>query len=70
MFDKRCKLTFPSGSVVKNLPATQEPQERRSIPGSGRLPGGRQPLRRSYLENPMDRGAWWAIVYRITKYQI
>ena len=32
-----------------------------SIPGSGRSPGGRKgnPLQHSYLESPMDRGAWW-----------
>ena len=31
------------------------------IPGSGRFPGGRNgnPLHYSYLENPMDRRAWW-----------
>ena len=34
------------------------------IPGSGRSPGegNRDPLQYSYLENPMDRGAWWATV--------
>ena len=39
------------------------------IPGLGRHPGGGHgsPLKYSCLENPMDRGAWWAIVYRITK---
>ena len=33
-----------------------------SIPGSGRSPGGGNgnPLQYSCLENPMDRGAWWA----------
>ena len=33
-----------------------------SMPVSGRSPGGGHgnPLRYSYLENPMDRGAWWA----------
>ena len=33
-----------------------------SIPGSGRSPGGGngKPLQYSSLENPMDRGAWWA----------
>jgi len=33
-----------------------------SIPGSGRCPGGGNgnPLQPSYLENPMDRGAWQA----------
>ena len=39
------------------------------IPGSGRSPGGGHdnPLQCSYLENPMDRGAWWATVYRVAK---
>ena len=39
-----------------------------SIPGSGRSPGGGHgnPLQCSYLENPMDRGAWQATVYRVT----
>jgi len=32
------------------------------IPGSGRSPGegNDYPLQYSCLENPMDRGAWWA----------
>ena len=36
-----------------------------SIPGSGRSPGGGHgsPLQYSCLENPMDRGVWWATVY-------
>ena len=40
-----------------------------SIPGSKRLPGGGKgnPLHDSCLENPMDRGAWWATVHRVTK---
>ena len=35
-----------------------------SIPGLGRSPGGGHdnPLQYSCLENPMDRGAWWATV--------
>ena len=39
------------------------------IPGSGRSPGGRHgnPLQYSCLENPMDRGAWWATVRRVAK---
>ena len=34
------------------------------VPGSGRSPGegNGYPLQYSCLENPMDRGAWWAIV--------
>jgi len=40
-----------------------------STPGSGRSPGGGQgiPIQYSYLENPMDRGAWWAIVHRVAQ---
>ena len=39
------------------------------IPGSGRSPGvgHGNPLHYSYLENPMDRGAWWATVHGVTK---
>ena len=39
------------------------------IPGSGRSSGNAYPLQYSCLENPVDRGAWWAIVHRITKSQ-
>ena len=36
-----------------------------SIPGSGRCPGEghSNPLQYSCLENPIDRGAWWATVH-------
>ena len=39
------------------------------MPGSGRYPRERHgnPLQYSYLENPMNRGAWWAIVHQIVK---
>ena len=50
---------------------TGDPGVAASIPGSGRSPGGGQgnPLQYSCLENPMDRGAWWATVRRVTKSQ-
>ena len=40
-----------------------------SIPGLGRCPGDGNgyPLQYSYLENPMDRGAWWATVHWVTR---
>ena len=40
-----------------------------SIPGLGRPPGegNDNPLQYSCLENPMDRGAWWATVHGIAK---
>ena len=39
------------------------------IPGLGRSPGGGNgnPLHYSRLENPMDRGAWQAMVPRVAK---
>ena len=41
------------------------------ISGLGRFPGegNGNPLQYSCLENPLDRGAWWATVYRVTKNQ-
>ena len=41
----------------------------RSILGLGRSPGegNGNPLQYSCLENPMDRGAWWATVHRVAK---
>ena len=40
-----------------------------SIPGSGRSPGGGHgnPLQYSCLENPMDRGAWWATGHGVSE---
>ena len=55
--------------MVKNLPASAG--DAGSTPGLGRSPGGGNgnPLPYSCLENPMDRGAWWAIVCGITESQ-
>ena len=43
-----------------------------SIPGLGRSLGGGhgKSLQYSCLGNPMDRGAWWTIVYGFTKSRI
>ena len=42
-----------------------------SILGLGRYPGGGHgnPLQYSCLENPMDRGTWWARVHWAAKSQ-
>ena len=63
------QVDFQVVLVVKNLPANAG--DACSIPGSGRSSGGGcgNPLSYYCLENPMDRGAWWAIVRRITKTQ-
>ena len=61
---------FPSGSVVKNLPASAGAAgDAGSIPGLGRSPGGGQasPLQYRCLENPVDRGAWRAAACRVAK---
>ena len=56
--------------VVKNLPANAgDIRDMGLIPRLGRSPGGGHgsPLQYSWLENPMDRGAWQATVHRVTK---
>ena len=57
------------GLVVKNPP--ENARDAGLIPGSGRSPGGGNdnPLQYSCLGNPMDGGAWLAIVHRVTKIQ-
>ena len=58
---------FPGGSAVRNLSANEG--DMGSIPGLGRSPGegNGNPLQYSYLENPMDRGAWWAMVHEVSQ---
>ena len=58
---------FPSGSVVKNLPA--DAGGAGSIPGLGRSPGEGtgKPLQYSCLGNPMDRGDWQSTVHAVAK---
>ena len=55
--------------MVKNLPVNVGDVD--LIPGSGRSPGERNgnTLQHSWLENPVDRGAWWASVHRAAKSQ-
>ena len=60
---------FPGGSDGKESACSVGDPD--SIPGLGRSPGegNGYPLQYSYLENSMDRGAWWATVHRVTKSQ-
>ena len=56
--------------VVKNQPTNAgNVRDKGLIPGLGRFPGGGHgdPLQYSWLENPMDRGAWWATVHRVAQ---
>ena len=60
------KRASPAALVVKNSPANAgDLRDPCSIPGSGRFPreGLSNPLQYSCLENPLDRGAWWATVH-------
>ena len=58
--------------LVKNLPANAgDARDTGLIPGSGGSPeeGNGNPLQYSCLENPLDRGAWWATVHGVAKSQ-
>ena len=58
---------LPSGAVVKNLPTNTG--DVGLISGWGRSPGegNGNPLQCSCLENPTDRGDWWALLHGVSK---
>ena len=69
-FGRYLSLSTKVALVVKNLPANAgDIRDMGLIPGSGRSPGGGHgsPLQFSCLENPMDRGAWWTTLHRVTQ---
>ena len=56
--------------VEKNPPPSAgDVRKAGSIPGLGRSPGGGHSnlLQYSCLENPMDRGAWWASIHGVAE---
>ena len=57
----------PGGSAAKTLPANVGDSS--SVPGLVRFPGGGNgnPFHYSYLDNPKERGAWWATVHGVVK---
>ena len=59
---KTSELHYDKAQLIKNLPAMQKIWVR-SLGWEGPLEEG------SCLENPMDRGAWWATVHGVTKSQ-
>ena len=63
------ELGFPGGSEGKA--SARNAGDPGSIPGLERCPGegNGNPLQYSCLENPMDRGAWWAAVHGVAKSQ-
>ena len=62
-------MGFPGGSDGKEYACNAGDLD--SIPGSGRSPGegNGNPLQYFCLEDSVDRGAWWATVYGVTKSQ-
>ena len=71
-FSKAGMEVIPGGTSGKEPVCQCRRHKRRgSIPDLGRSPGeGRgNPLQYSCLQNPMDRGTWWATVYRTSKSQ-
>ena len=63
-------MGFPGNEVGKNPPANAgDTRDSGSIFGSGRSPeaGSGNPLQYSCLVNPMDKGAWWAAIQRVTE---
>ena len=74
--DQQQKIQFfQECCPVEGFPGGKEPacqsgdtRDTGSITGSGRSPGGHgNPCHCSCLENPMDRGNWWATVHSTTK---
>ena len=62
-------MGFPGDSVVKNPPANAGDSV--LIPGLEKSPGegNGNPFQYCCLENPMDKGAWWATVHEVVKSQ-
>ena len=58
---------LPGGSVVKSLPASAGGAGSTPGPGSSLGEGTGYPLQYSCLGNPMDRGAWQAMVHQVAK---
>ena len=64
-------MGFPGGTVVKDpLANTRDARNTGLSPGSVRSPeigGNGNSLQFSCVKNSRDRGAWWTIVYGVTK---
>ena len=62
-------FAFPGGSDGKE--SAYSVGDPGSVPGSGRSPGEENgyPLQYACLENPMDRGAWWATARGVSQSQ-
>ena len=64
---KGCSKEFPSLVSSEVKVSARNVGDLGSIPGLGRSPAEGNPLQYSCLENPTDRGAWWATVHGVAK---
>ena len=62
-------MRWLTGKKKKSDSNAGDARDEASVPGWKRSPGGGHgnPLHYSCLENPVDRGAWWATVHRVTE---
>ena len=60
-------MEFPSSSVGKESACSAGDLGSISVLGRSLGEGNGNPLQYSCLENPMDRGAWWATVHGVTR---
>ena len=62
-------MWLPRWLSGKESTSAEDAGDRSSVPGSGGSPGvgNDEPVQYSCLENPMDRGAWEATVYRVAE---
>ena len=62
-------MTSQRSQWLKKKKSPWQAEDMGLIPGSGRSPGegSGNPFQYSCLGNPVDRGAWWAIVHGVAK---
>ena len=62
-------MGFPDGASGKEPASAGDVRDVGLIPEWGRSPEGghSNSLQYSCLKNPIDRGAWWAMVHRVTE---
>ena len=62
-------MRFPDDASGKEPASAGDIRDVGLIPEWGRSPAGRHSnsLQYSCLKNPIDRGAWWAMVHRVTE---
>ena len=65
----RCSLIIVRYIIVNTFPFLSHPFVLSSFPWNHSSGSVVNPLQYSFLENPMDRGAWWAAVHRVAQSQ-